>query len=193
MRGREAVHARTHKERMLAGEPYMASDAGLVAERRHARLLLREYNLSAADETERRRAILSELLGGAGHPIEIEPPFFCDYGYNITVGGGFYANFGCVILDCAPVRIGVRVLLGPGAHIYTATHSLDPAERRAGLEYALPVSVGDDVWIGGGAIIAPGVSIGEGTTIGAGSMVTKSVPPGVLAAGNPCRVIRELR
>jgi len=183
----------THKERMLAGELYRASDAELVAERRRARLLLREYNASSAEEIQQRAAILSELLGGIGQSLEIEPPFFCDYGYNIVVGDGFYANFNCVILDCAPVRAGARVLLGPGVHIYAATHPLDPVERRSGLEQALPVTIGDDVWIGGGAIIAPGVRIGEGTTIGAGSMVTRSVPANVFAAGNPCRIIRELR
>ncbi len=120
------------------------------------------------------------------------PPFYCDYGAHIVVGDRFFANYGCVVLDCNEVRVGDGVLFGPQVQVYTATHPLDPADRRAGWEMARPIVIEDDVWIGGGAILCPGVRIGSGATVGAGSVVTRDVPPGVLAAGNPCRVVREL-
>ena len=175
---------------MLSGELYDASAPELVAERARAREFLVQFNISAAPVAER-QAILVGLLGlTAG--FYIEPPFYCDYGYNIELGPNFYANFNCVLLDPAPIKIGQNVLLGPGVHIYTATHPLAAQERRSGLKAAYPVEIGDDVWIGGGAIICPGVKIGAGSAIGAGSVVTRAIPAGVLALGNPARVVRSL-
>ena len=135
---------------------------------------------------------LAGLFGRLGAPVEIEPPFHCDYGYNIAAGLGLYMNVGCVVLDCAAVTIGSNVLCGPYVQIYTAYHPLDPEVRRQGHELARPVAIGDDVWLGGGVIVCPGVSIGEGTTIAAGSVVTRDIPPRVLVAGNPCRVLRPI-
>jgi maltose O-acetyltransferase len=184
---------RTEKEKMLAGELYLASDPQLAAERLACRKLLWDFNQSAPDDEPARAALLERLLGAMGEKAWIEPPFFCDYGSNIAVGARFYANFECVILDCARVEIGDDVLFGPGVHVYTATHPVDASERARGLELARPVSIGSRVWIGGGAIVLPGVSIGDGTSIGAGAVVTRDVPAGVVAAGNPCRVIRQLQ
>jgi maltose O-acetyltransferase len=177
---------------MLAGEPYLSADPDLVLERRNARQLTRLYNATIEDEPERRRQILLELLGTIGDRCEIEPPFRCDYGSLIALGDNFYANFGCVILDCNRVTIGRDVKFGPGVQIYAATHPVDPIVRASGRELALPVTIGDGVWVGGGSIILPGVTIGDGTTIGAGSVVAKSIPARVVAAGVPCRVIRSL-
>jgi maltose O-acetyltransferase len=171
---------------------YRASDPELVALRRRARRLTRLFNQTTEEETERRLQLLTELFGRVGAGIEVEPPFACDYGDNIHAGDGLYLNFGCVILDCARVDIGRNVQLGPGVHVYTAHHPTDPAERATGLELASPVRIGDNVWIGGGSIICPGVSIGDGSTVGAGSVVVRDVPAGVVAAGNPCRVLRRL-
>ena len=180
------------KDKMLRGELYAAYDPLLRQERLLTRRLLKRFNTTHPDEVDARVALLKELFGHIGGAIEIEPPFYCDYGYNICVGDNFYANFDCVILDCAKVRIGHDVLLAPGVHIYTATHPLDADTRVQKLERAQPVSIGSRVWIGGGAIVNPGVSIGDDSVIGAGSVVTKDVPAKVLAAGNPCKVIRGL-
>lgn len=182
----------TEREKMIAGELYMANDPELVELRRQARRLLRLYNQATEDETDERVALLKQLLGTAGEQVWLEPPFYCDYGFNIHAGNGFYMNFDCVILDVAPVHIGQNVMCGPKVQILTATHPLTAAERIAGPEFAKPIRIGDNVWIGAGAIICPGVTIGDNTTIGAGSVVTKDLPPNVLAGGNPCRVIREL-
>ena len=183
---------RTEKEKMLAGDLYDPLDPQLVAERRRARLILHEYNATRDDQAEARDRLLHELVPGRGAGLWIEPPFFCDYGTNITIGHRVYFNFNCVVLDVAPVRIGSRTLIGPAVQIYAATHPLSPAERRTGLELGRAVEIGDDVWIGGGAIICPGVCIGAGSTIGAGSVVTSDIPGGVVACGNPCRVVRAL-
>ncbi len=180
------------KTLMLAGEPYLSSDPALAQERLNARRLTRLYNATTEEEPDRRRQILVELLGAIGEHCEIEPPFRCDYGSLIALGDNFYANFGCVILDCNRVAIGRDVKFGPGVHIYAATHPADPVLRASGRELGLPVTIGDGVWVGGGSIILPGVTIGEGSTIGAGSVVAKSIPPRVVAAGVPCRVIRAL-
>ncbi|HLL55026.1 MAG TPA: sugar O-acetyltransferase [Myxococcaceae bacterium] len=185
--------ARTEKEKMLAGELYVATDPQLTAERFRARKLLRAYNQSTEDELPQREALLSQLFGAVGAGTWIEPPFQCDYGEHIRLGARVFMNFQCVILDCNPVTIGDDVALGPGVHLYAATHPLDPDERAKGPELGRPVTIGDKVWIGGGSIICPGVTIGEGSTIGAGSVVTRDIPPYVFAAGNPCRVIRSLR
>lgn len=187
----------TERENMLAGADYDSRDPELTAGRRRARALLFDFNHSGPDEDERRARLLAELLGGAGRGLWIErlwiePPFRCDYGAHIHLGAQVYFNFGCVILDPAEVRVGDRVLFGPGVQIYTATHPLDMARRRAGVESARGIAIGSDVWVGGGAILLPGVAVGAGAVIGAGSMLTRDVPAGVLAAGNPCRVIRAL-
>lgn len=183
---------KTEKDKMLAGELYLAADAELVADRKRARRLTRVYNNTTEEETEKRRQILTELFAKVGANVEIEPPFYCDYGSNIYVGDKFYMNFGCVILDCNKVEIGDSVLCGPYVQIYTAYHPISPEIRLTGKELAAPVKIGDNVWIGGNVIICPGVTIGDNTTIGAGSVVVKDIPANVVAAGNPCRIIRNL-
>lgn len=182
----------SEKEKMLAGELYIAADRELTGERERARNLIQAYNRTAPEEGSKRNKILSELIRAKGS-LHIEPPFYCDYGYNIEVGVNFYANFNCVILDVNSVMMGDNVLLGPFVQIYTATHPLEPEERLTGKELGRPVEIGDNVWIGGGAIICPGVRIGSNTTIGPGSVVTRDIPESVFAAGNPCRTIRVLR
>jgi maltose O-acetyltransferase len=181
----------SEKSKMLGGELYNPTDPQLIADRRRARLLLEAYNRTSIDELPERDRLLRELIPQVGRELWIEPPFYCDYGEHITIGDNVYFNFNCVILDVAPVTIGSRVLFAPGVQIYAATHPVSVAGRRTGLELGKPITIGDDVWIGGGAIICPGVSIGSGTTIGAGSVVTKDIPAGVLAFGNPCRVVRD--
>jgi maltose O-acetyltransferase len=183
---------KTEKEKMLAGELYDALDKQLSDERLQARLLLQELNDSREDQEEERGRILKALLPNAGAGLWLQPPFYCDYGYNIVVGDKVFFNFNCVVLDVAEVRIGSRTLFGPNVQVYTATHPMDHRERASGLEYAKPISIGEDVWIGGSAVICPGVSIGDRSVIGAGSVVTKDIPADVFAAGNPCRVIRFL-
>ncbi|RYY67614.1 MAG: sugar O-acetyltransferase [Chitinophagaceae bacterium] len=182
----------TEKEKMLLGELYNAVDAELTEDRTRARLLLKALNESREDEPEARTRILKDLLPNAGAGLWIQPPFYCDYGYNLQLGDKVFFNFNCVVLDVLPVRIGSRTLLGPAVQLYTATHPMDHRERASGLEFAKPITIGEDVWIGGGAILCPGVSIGDRSVIGAGSVVTKDIPPDVFAAGNPCRVIRGL-
>lgn len=179
----------TEREKMAAGELYDPQDPELVAARASCRKLLRRLN--ASEEVER-PAVLAELIGVAGPGLWIEPPFFCDYGSNITLGERVYFNFNCVILDVAPVRIGDRCQFATGVQLLAATHPLDPVERATAGEYGKPITIGDDVWVGGGAIILPGVRIGSAAVIGAGSVVTRDVPPRTVAAGNPARVIREL-
>lgn len=183
---------KSEREKMLAGELYDGNDGELVAERRRARRFLQTYNVSSPDDDAARATMLRQFLGACGEGVWLEPPFYCDYGWNIFLGDKVYANFNCVFLDVAPIRIGASTMLGPSVQLYTAGHPIDAAERTAGPEYGKPITIGSRVWIGGGAIIVPGVTIGDDTTIGAGSVVTKDVPGGVFAAGNPCRVIRKL-
>lgn len=182
----------TEREKMLAGELYNAADPELTQGRRRARNLLKSFNDSRDEEGDLRQRILAELFGTVGTNVSIEPPFFCDYGSNIHIGNDVFFNFNCVILDPAQVEIGSTVLFGPNVQIYTATHPLDYQTRRTWLELAKPIRIGSDVWIGGSAILGPGITIGDRTVIGAGSVVTKDIPAGVFAAGNPCRVVREL-
>lgn len=182
----------TEKEKMLAGELYDAQDPQLVAERRRARDLLARLNASRDGERELRMGMMRELFGGMGKGVWIEPPFFCDYGGNIQLGDRVFFNFNCVVLDVARVTIGSDVMFGPAVQVYTATHPMDYPLRRAGQEFGKPVTIGSDVWVGGGAILLPGVTVGSRTVIGAGSVVTKDVPEGVFAAGNPARVLRLL-
>lgn len=183
---------KTEKQKMLSGELYLASDSELVVDRNRARRITRVYNNTTEEETEKRVQILTELFGKVGWNVNIEPPFHCDYGSNIYVGDNFYMNFGCVILDCNKVKIGDNVLCAPYVQIYTAYHPTSPEIRLSGRELAAPIEIGNNVWIGGGAIICPGVTIGDNTTIGAGSVVTKDMPENAIAVGNPCRVIRYL-
>lgn len=182
----------TEKNKMLSGQLYDAADPELKAARRRARLLSKQFNETTDEEVLLRKEILSKLIGGYSHGLTIEPPFFCDYGAHISVKEHVYFNFNCVVLDVNQVTIGANVLLGPGVHIYTATHPMDYTERSAGLELGKAVTIGDDVWVGGGAIICPGINIGNHSVIGAGSVVTRDIPADVFAAGNPCRVIRKL-
>jgi maltose O-acetyltransferase len=177
---------------MLAGELYDPLDPELCADRRRARLLFKAFNDTRDDEPEERTRLIKELIPSSGRGVYIEPPFFCDYGHNITLGDKVFFNFDCVILDVAPVRIGSGVLFGPAVQIYAATHPLSAAERRTGLELGEPVEIGDEVWIGGGVIVCPGVRIGARSVIGAGSVVTRNIPDDVFAAGNPCRVVRTI-
>ena len=182
----------TEKEKMLNGELYDAMDPQLSGERRRARELCKALNDSHDKEQALRETIIRELFGGAGEAIWIEPPFYCDYGANITLGDNVFFNFNCVILDPAAVVIGSNVLCGPAVQIYTAAHPMSPIKRRAGREFARPVAIGSDVWLGGGVIILPGVRIGSRSVIGAGSLVTRDIPEDVFAAGNPCRVVRQI-
>lgn len=184
--------SRTEREKMLAGELYLASDPELVAARRRARDITHRFNASHPSETAERRALLRSLFGTIGERFEIEPSFRCDYGSNIHVGEDFYVNFDCVILDVCAVRIGRSVMMAPGVHIYTAEHPLDAALRTSGAEMGRPVTIGNRVWIGGGAIILPGVTIGDDAVIGAGSVVTRDVAAGALVVGNPARMLRML-
>lgn len=177
---------------MVSGQLYDPMDPALVAGRRRARELTRAFNDSTEADVDARARLLGELLGAAGPGLWIEPPFRCDYGANLRVGHTVYFNFGCIVLDVAPVTLGDHVLVGPAVQLLTATHPLVAAERRGGLEAGKPIRIGSDVWIGGGAIVLPGVTIGDRAVIGAGSVVTRDVPPDVFAAGNPCRVVRSL-
>lgn len=176
------------RQKMIAGELYDPLDPELVTARDHARAVC--HGLVSLDAPARRQA-LKALLASGGESASIEPPFFCDYGFNIELGDRVYFNTGCVVLDVCRVRIGSGTLIAPGVHIYTATHPLDARLRRTH-ELGRPVTIGEDVWIGGGAIILPGVTIGDRSVIGAGSVVTKDVPSDVVAVGNPCRVLKRL-
>ncbi len=182
----------SEKQKMLSGQPYDPTDKLLTSERHQARAICKELNTMTDASNEERQTLLAKLFGACGESLWIEPPFYCDYGANISVGDNVFFNFNCVVLDPAPVQIGNHVLFGPAVQIYTATHPLDAVERRSGLESAAPIEIGSDVWVGGGAIICPGTKIGRGSVIGAGSVVTRNIPAGVFAAGNPCRVIRDL-
>ena len=182
----------TQRERMLSGGLYSAADPELFRLRQEARRLTRLYNQTAEDQPEERRRLLEALLGGVGENAFLEPPFRCDYGGNITVGRDFYANYDCIILDVCPVTIGDRVLFGPRVGLYGAGHPLDPEVRAGGLENGGPITIGDDVWLGGGVVVLPGVTSGAGAVIAAGALVTRDIPSGVLAAGVPCRVLRPL-
>lgn len=184
----------TEKEKCDCGELYDANyDSELLNERSRCQRLCHALNNLHPDQTDERQQLLTRLLGKVQHDCTIISPFYCDYGYRIEVGNHFFANFNCVILDAAPVTFGNHVFIGPHCGFYTAGHPLDPELRNQGLEYARPIRIGNNVWIGGGVSVLPGVTIGDNTMIGAGSVVTRNIPPGVVAAGNPCRVIRDLK
>lgn len=180
----------TEREKMLAGELYDPFDPELAAARERARNLCQRLNATREDQQEERRCILTELFGLGGETVWMQPPFYCDYGSNIHLGERVFFNFNCVVLDVCTVRIGDYSMFGPAVQIYTPMHPWDAALRWK-QEFGKAVEIGSDVWVGGGAIILPGVRIGSRTVIGAGSVVTRDVPDGVFAAGNPCRVIRE--
>ena len=183
---------KSEKEKMIAGEMYDPSDSVLEHDRINARKMVRIYNETPEIEKEKRKEILQELLGSYGENIYMESNIRFDYGYNIHVGENFYANFDCTILDVSEVRIGDNCMIAPGVHIYTATHPLDPTERNSGKELAKPVNIGDNVWIGGKAIINPGISIGDNAVIASGSVVTKNVPNNVVVGGNPAKIIKTI-
>ena len=183
----------TEKQKARTGKLYDANyDTELIAERAACKELCYDYNRLRPTQTDEKKRILSELLGKTGENFQIEPPFYCDYGYNIEIGENFYANVDCVILDGAKVTFGNNVFIAPNCGFYTAGHPLDVAQRNQGLEYAYPITIGNNVWIGAQACILPGVTIGDNTVIGTGSVVTKDIPANVVAAGNPCQVIRKI-
>lgn len=182
---------KTEREKMLAGELYNPADPELSRGRRRCRKIVHQLNNTMTGTSEWRSAI-DELIPNANDAC-LEPPFHCDYGTNIKLGKHFYSNYNCVILDVAEVKIGDNVMFAPNVQLYTATHPVDIQRRiNEGVEYGLPITIGDNVWLGGGVVVCPGVSIGEGAVIGAGSVVTKDIPANVVAVGNPCRVIRTI-
>ncbi|HZG40715.1 MAG TPA: sugar O-acetyltransferase [Nodosilinea sp.] len=183
--------AKTEREKMLAHELYRGADPELVALRRQAQEQLYEFNHARPRELEVRQEMVRSLFHTIGPNFEITPPFFCDYGSHIRAGKNLYLNTNCTILDCNWVTIGDNVLMAPNVQIYTAYHPTDPMVRLTGLELAAPITIGNNVWLGGGVIVCPGVTIGDNTTIGAGSVVTKSIPANVVAVGNPCQVLRK--
>ena len=182
----------TQKERMLAGELYLAHDPELRAAYVRAQTVLAAFNATRGDDRDALTRHLRNLLGHLGPDAIVKPSLKCDYGTNISIGARTFVNYDCVLLDCNTIAIGEEVQIGPGVHIYTATHPLDAKTRRSGWESADPVRIGNGVWLGGGAIVCPGVAIGDNTVVGAGSVVTKDLPANVLAVGNPCRVVRAL-
>jgi len=189
---RKGVKSMNQKERMLAGLPYKAWLDGLREERMENKLKIHKYNQLCPDEEEKIEELIRSILGKAGKDVHIEAPFHCDYGSNIEAGDYFYANYNCTILDVGKVIIGDNVMFAPNVSIYTAGHPIHPDSRNSGYEYGIPVTIGNNVWIGGNVVINPGVTIGNDVVIGAGSVVTKDIPDRVVALGNPCRVVRQI-
>jgi maltose O-acetyltransferase len=183
---------RTQRERMLAGDLYIADDPVLVHEGRRAMALTKEYNESAPADYATRRRILEDLLGSLGEGVEIRPPFYCEYGYQMHIGARTFVNFGLMALDVARITIGDDVQIGPGVQLLTPTHPIEPEPRRAKWEAAEPITICDNVWLGGGVIVCPGVTIGPDTVVGAGAVVTRDLPARVLALGVPARVVRAI-
>jgi maltose O-acetyltransferase len=180
------------KDRMLRGELYLAADDELIADNARAQELLDRYNATASSEQPLRDELLRELLGGVGNGVVVKQPFRCDYGRYITIGAGTFVNYGCIMLDVAQITIGAACQIATYVQLLTATHPLDPEPRRNGWESGAPITLEDNVWLGGGVIVCPGVTIGENTVVGAGSVVTKDLPSGVLAVGSPARVLRQI-
>ena len=180
----------TEKQKMLMGILYNAEDQALIEERNHAKSLTRQFNEHWEDKG-RRNYLIGQIFGSLGKNVHLEAPIYLDYGYRTTIGSDFFSNFNLTILDGGGVEIGNHVFIGPNVGIYTANHPADVKRREKGYEWALPVKIGDKVWIGGGVTILPGVTIGDNSVIGAGSIVTKDIPANVVAAGNPCRIIKE--
>lgn len=183
---------RSMRDRMLAGEDYIADDPDLARENARAQSLAHAYNTADPGDHDRLRELMTELLGAFGPGSMIRPPFRCDYGYRTTVGAGTFANWGLVALDVGPITIGDDVQIGPNVHLLTATHPVEPGPRRDKWEGSAPITIGDNVWLGGGVIVLPGITIGADTVVGAGSVVTRDLPAGVVAVGNPARVVREI-
>ena len=183
---------KTEREKMLDGELYLPTDKELTRMHLEARKLIHKFNFSQPQDISLRIQIARRLFGRIGNNFTVKPPFYCDYGCHIVAGDNLYINYDCTILDCNRVYLGNNVLIAPKVQIYTAYHPTDPQTRLSGKELAAPVKIGDNVWLGGGAIVCPGVTIGNNVTIGAGSVVTKNIPDNVVAVGNPCRVIKML-
>lgn len=180
------------KDRMLSGLPYKAWLDGLEEERERCKQKVYELNMLEPKDRDKIPELLKELFGKTGENIWLEPPFHCDYGWNIEIGKDFFANYGLTILDVGKVTIGDNVLIAPNVSIYTAGHPIHPQSRNSGYEYGIPITIGNNVWIGGNAVILPGVTIGNNVVIGAGSVVTKDIPSNMIAMGNPCKIIREI-
>jgi maltose O-acetyltransferase len=183
---------RTNRERMLAGDQYIAVDPDLAREGNRAAVLTAQYNVLAGDDHAGRARILRELFASVGEGTVIRPPFRCDYGYQTSIGARTFANWGLIALDVAKITIGDDVQIGPNVQLLTATHPIEPEPRRAKWEGARPITIGDNVWLGGGVIVCPGVTIGENTVVGAGAVVVRDLPANVVAVGNPARIVREL-
>jgi maltose O-acetyltransferase len=181
------------KKRMLAGELYLADDPELVSGRAHAAALLEQYNATPDAARDERTRLLRDLFGDVGDGVVVNPTFRCDYGYNISIGAGTFVNYDCVMLDVVPIRLGVACQLASGVQLLAATHPIDAEARRLGWEYGRPITLGDNVWLGGGVIVCPGVTIGADTVVGAGAVVTRNLPARVVAVGNPARVQREIQ
>lgn len=182
----------TEKELMLSGQLYNAGDVELFKERLQAKKLIRLFNSASDEQIDYRLDIIKKLFKKTGNNVYIEPPFRCDYGYNIVVGNNFYANYDCIILDVCDIIIGDNVFFAPRVCLFSASHPVDAVIRNSQLEYGQPITIGNNVWIGGGTIVNPGVKIGDNSIIGSGSVVTKNIPPNVIAAGNPCRILRKI-
>ncbi|MCL2521096.1 MAG: sugar O-acetyltransferase [Spirochaetaceae bacterium] len=182
----------TEKERMLSGNLYSAADTELRAIRAQTEELLYKYNNTLRAQADYRRALLEQLFAGFGQNSRIKPSFKCDYGYNITIGDNFFANYDCIILDVAKVKIGHNVLFGPRVSLFTASHPIDAAVRNSDLEYGLPITIGDNCWLGGNVTVLAGITIGDNVVVGAGSVVTKDIPSNVIAVGNPCKILCEI-
>lgn len=187
----DPLDGRSNKERMLAGDLYI-TDSEILRDQVRSQELMAAYNSAAPGDTRLRRRLLEELFESVGEDTEIRPPCYVDYGSRITIGARCFANFGLVALDVAPITIGDDVQIGPNVQLLTPTHPLEPGPRRDKWEAAAPITIGDNVWLGGGVIVLPGVTIGADTVVGAGSVVTKDLPAGVVAVGNPARVVRAV-
>jgi maltose O-acetyltransferase len=186
-----SADTRSQRERMLAGDPYLADDPELIAAAQRAQALVEEYNAPGTGRS-RRQELLRELAGSVGEDVAVRAPLYVDYGTQLSIGSGVFANFGLVALDCAPISIGADTQIGPNVQLLTPTHPLDPAERRTRIEAAGPITIGENVWIGGGAIVLAHVTIGDNAVIGAGAVVTRDIPANAVAVGNPARVVRQL-
>lgn len=182
----------TEKERMLSGKLYIAQGDEIIGGILRARRLVRQFNDSGEMEFDLRDRLLRELFGHVGEGSSVNPPFRCDYGSNISVGDRFFANYDCIFIDVCPITIGDNVFFGPRVSLYTAAHPIDASVRNTGLEYGRPITIGNNVWVGGNVVVNPGVTIGDNVVVGSGSVVTKDIPSGIVAAGVPCRVIREI-
>ncbi|MGH3786816.1 MAG: sugar O-acetyltransferase [Pseudonocardiaceae bacterium] len=187
-----AEDSRSQRERMLAGDLYIANDPALAADSLRALTLTAQYNACAADNAQQRRRLLTELLGSVGPDTEIRPPLYCDYGYQICIGSRTFVNFGLMALDVAKITIGDDVQIGPNVQLLTPTHPIEAGPRRAKWEAARPITIGDNVWLGGGVIVLPGITIRENSVVGAGTVVTTDLPANVVAVGNPARVVRHI-